>query len=243
MPKLISCEDFNAQKSTLTGATDTIYKCGNTGKRYYWTGSAFAEYFEVAQGGNITITPLNQSLPRASVSDRKAIDTPFSVEPINNLNLITGAVALPTANTYARAFIAPHTGRYANIECMTANNPGNNIQFGIYSQTGMLLYKTTAFADSSRSAGWAGSSFWYDSAGNMMTTAGASLTGGTLYFLAVYCSGTSTTFAGFSGLPNYTLASPSNPLQAYGAGAIPATLTLNGSNATVFPYLKIEVVA
>ena len=105
------------------------------------------------------------------------------------------------------------------------------------------MYKTTSVADSSRSAGWVGSSFWYDAAGNMQATAGANLTGGTLYFIAVYASSTGTQFAGFSGLPNYTLASPSNPLQAYGAGAIPATLTLNGSNATVFPYLKIEVVA
>lgn len=241
--KIISCENFALQQSSLTGAVDTVYKCGNTGKRYYWTGSAFAEYFEVAQGGNITITPLSQNLPKASVSDRKAIDTPFSVEPINNVNLITGAVSLPTANTYARAFIAPHTGRYANIETMVATVGANSIQFGIYSQTGNLLYKTTSVADSSRSAGWLCSSFWYDSAGNMMSTAGASLTGGTLYFLAVYCSGVSTAFAGFSGLPNYTLASPSNPLQAYGAGAIPATLTLNGSNATVFPYIKVEVVA
>lgn len=240
--KKISCENFALQQATLTGATDTIYKCLDTGKRYYWTGSAYLPYFEVTQGGNITITPLNQTLPRASVSDRKVIDTPFSVEPINNLNLITGAIALPSAATYARAFIAPHTGKYVNIETMVAVVGANNIQFGIYSQTGNLLYKTTAVADSSRSAGWVGSSFWYDSAGNMMSTAGASLTGGTLYFIAVYASGVSTQFAGFSGLPNYTLVSPSNPLQAYGAGAIPASLTLNGSNTTVFPFIKIEVV-
>lgn len=240
--KIISCENFALQQSSLTGATDTVYKCGNTGKRYYWTGSAFAEYFEVAQGGNITITPLSQNLPKASVSDRKAIDTPFSVEPINNLNLITGAVALPTAATYARAFIAPHTGRYSNIESMVVTSAANNVQFGIYNSSGTLLGKTTAVADSSRGSGFVGSSFWLDSTGNMLTTCGVSLTGGNLYYLAVYCSGTSTTFAGFSAMPNYTLASPSNPLQAYGAGAIPYTLTLNGSNATVFPWIKVEVV-
>ena len=243
--KIISCENFSLQSTTLalTATTDTVVKCGATGKRYYWTGSAFAEYFEVAQGGNITITPLSQTLPKASVSDRKVIDTPFSVEPINNANLITGQITLPTAATYARSFIAPHTGLYANIEIMVTAVGGNNIKFGIYSNTGMLIGQSSAVADSSKSGGFVGSSFWYDSAGNMKSTCGVYLTGGQSYLLAIYCSGTTTGFAGFSALPTYSISNTlANPAQAYGAGSIPATLTLNGSNQSVFPWFKMEVV-
>jgi hypothetical protein len=239
--QIINLENFAGQ-GLATGTAGVIYKCLASGKRYYWTGSAFAEYFEVGQGGNITITPLSQALPKASVSDRKAIDTPFSVEPINNVNLITGAIVFPSAATYARAFIAPHTGLYANIETMVATSGGNNIQFGIYSQAGALLGKTTSIADSSRGSGFVGSSFWYDASGNIKTTCGVSLVGGTQYFLALYVSGTSTQFAGFSALPTYSLASPSNPLQAYSASAVPATLTVNGSNQSVFPWAKMEIV-
>lgn len=242
--KIISCENFALQSSTLalTATTDTIVKCGTTGKRYYWTGSAYKEYFEVSQGGNITITPLAQTLPKASVSGRNVIDTPYSVEPIDNINRITGQITAPSANTFARLFVAPHTGNYVNIETMITTVGAGTLQWGIYSKSGALLGKTTAVADSSKASGWVGSSFWYDSTGTMKANAGVYLTGGEAYFLAVYCSSLTTGFAGYSGLPNYSAPSDLvNPLQAYGAGAIPATLTLNGSNQTVFPYIKMEV--
>lgn len=243
--KIISCENFALQSATLalTATTDTIVKCGNSGKRYYWTGSAFKEYFEVSQGGNITITPLAQTLPKASVSGRNVIDTPYSVEPINNLNLITGQIVMPGANTYARSFVAPHTGLYMNVSTMITNVAAGNIVFGIYSSTGNRLGYSTGVADSSKSNGFVGSSFWYDGAGVMKSPyAGVYLTGGQVYFIAVYCSSVTTGFAGFSGLPNYSAPSALvNPMQAYGVGNMPATLTLNGSNLTVFPYIKMEI--
>lgn len=242
--KLISCENFSLQSSTLsaTATTDTVVKCGNTGKRYYWTGTLWKEYFEVTNGGNISVTPLSQVLPKASISGRNVIDTPYSVEPINNVNLITGQITLPTANTYARSFIAPHTGNYMNISTMITNVAAGNINFGIYSSNGNLLGKGSAVADSSKSNGYVGSSFWYDSAGAMKSIAGVYLTGGQSYFLAIYCSSTSTGFAGFSGLPTYALSTTlCNATQAYGVGSIPATLTLNGSMASVFPWIKMEI--
>lgn len=243
--KKISCENFALQKATLTGATDTIYKCLNTGKRYYWTGSAFAEYFEVAQGGNITITPLAQTLPKASVSDRKVIDTPYSVEPINNINLITGSYAMPTTGTYARAFVAPHTGRYGTAACIVGTTGGTNIVFGIYDQAGNLLGQASSFADSSSSNGWSSSSFWYDANRNMLSTAGVQLTGGKLYFFGVRTSSTGTLLLGYNNLP--TFSNSKIPLQAFTSTvpadgiSMPATLTLNGSNVAIFPYIRLDV--
>ena len=242
--KIISCENFTSQSATLsaTATTDTIVKCGTTGKRYYWTGTAWKEYFEVSQGGNITITPLSQTLPKASVSSKNVIDTPYSVEPINNINLITGQITMPTANTYARLFIAPHTGLFMNISTMITNVAAGNIAFGIYSSTGTRLGYSTSVADSSKSNGFVGSSFWYDGAGVLKSPyAGVYLTGGQAYFLAVYCSSTTTGFAGFSGLPTYSVPAVANATQAYGAGSMPATLTLNGSNIAVFPFIKMEL--
>lgn len=243
--KLISCENFSLQSSTLalTATTDTIIKCGNTGKRYYWTGSAFKEYFEVSQGGNITVTPLAQTLPKASVSGRNVIDTPYAVEVIDNIQRITGQIVMPSANnTFARSFIAPHTGNYMSAAVMITNVAGGTIYFGIYNRLGNLMVKTSGVADSSRSNGMVNSSFWYDAAGQMKSVAGAYLTGGETYFIGVSCSSITTGFAGFSGLPNYSVPSAiANPTQAYGAGIIPATLTLNGSNQTVFPWAKLEI--
>lgn len=239
--KLIHIEAYT-QITGVAATNDTIVVDLSTRKKYYHNGSAWKEYFEFSNGGNISVTPLNQTLPKASISSRNVIDTPYSVEPINNINLITGQITIPTANTYGRLFIAPHTGNYVNIETMITNVASGALQFGIYSKTGNLMGKTTAVADSSKSNGWVGSSFWYDAAGAMKTTAGVYLTGGEAYFIAYHCTSTSTGFAGFSGLPTYSAPSALvNPMQAYGVGAIPATLTLNGSMSTVFPYIKIEV--
>lgn len=243
--RIISTENFELQQTTLsaTAATDNIYKCGATGKRYYWTGTTFKPYYEFSQGGNITVTPLNQVLPKASISGRNVIDTPYSVEPINNVNLITGQITMPTANTYARSFIAPHTGLYMNISTMITNVAGGTITFGIYSNTGNRLGYSTGVADSSKSNNFVGSSFWLDCAGVMKSPyAGVYLTGGQIYLLAIHCSSTTTGFAGFSGLPTYALSTTiCNPSQAYGVGNMPATLTLNGSNATVFPWVKLDI--
>lgn len=243
--KIISTENFELQQTTLsaTASTDIIYKCGATGKRYYWTGTAFRPYFEFSQGGNITITPLSQTLPKASISGRNVIDTPYSVEPINNINLITGQITMPTANTYARSFVAPHTGNYSNISTMITNVAAGHLCFGLYSNTGTRIGYSTGVADSSRSNNFVGSSFWYDGAGVMKSPyAGVHLTGGQMYFIAIYCSSTTTGFAGFSGLPTYSAPSALvNPMQAYGVGNMPATLTLNGSNIAVFPYIKMEI--
>ena len=241
--KIISCENFALQSSTLTGATDTIYKCLNSGRRYYWTGSAFKEYFEVAQGGNITITPLAQNLPKASVSGRNVIDTPYATEIIDNVNRITGQIVMPSANnTFARSFIAPHTGNYMSAAVMITNVAGGTIYLGIYDRLGNLIVKTSGVADSSRSNGMVNSSFWYDSAGVLKSTAGAYLTGGETYFIGISCTSVTTGFAGFSGLPNYSVpAAIANPTQSYATGNVPVLLTLNGSNQTVFPYVKLEI--
>lgn len=249
--KLISCENFSLQSPTLsaTATTDTIYKCLNSGKEYYWTGSAFAEYFKFSQGGNITVTPLNQTLQRASISDRKVIDTPFSVEPINNINLITGAYAMPTSGVYARSFIAPHTGLYSNVEVMVSAIAAGSIQWAIYNMSGYLLGETSTIADSSSGSGWNGASFWYDSNHAMKSVCGVRLTGGEAYFLAMRCSSTSTTFFGYNNLPTVTIPGSKNPLQAFSSTipanqiSMPSTLTPNGSNIAIFPWIKLEIIA
>lgn len=249
--KLISCENFALQSAKLsaTATTDTIVKCGNTGKRYYWTGTTWAEYFDFSQGGNITITPLNQTLPKASISDRKVIDTPFSFEPINNINLITGSYALPVANNvYARAFIAPHTGNFSNLRFLTDNVVGANINWAIYGDAGELIGQGMAVADSSYSNGWIGTSFWRDAAGAMKAKCGVQLLGGKLYYIAVKCDSVAMKFWGFNNLPNVSIGATRKPMQGWSSTIpaqstlFPATLTLNGSNQTTFPYVELEII-
>lgn len=250
--KIINCENFALQSTTLalTATTDTVVKCGNTGKRYYWTGSAWAEYFEVAQGGNITITPLAQTLPKASVSSRTVIDTPFAVEPINNINLITGSYALPVANNvYARAFIAPHTGNFSNMRFLTDNVSGATINWALYGDSGELIGQGMAVADSSYSNGWIGTSFWRDAAGAMKAKCGVQLLGGKLYYIAVKCDNITTKFWGFNNLPNVSIGATRKPMQGWSnvipaqSSLFPSSLTLNGSNQTTFPYCELEIVS
>lgn len=250
--KIISCENFAQQSATLalTATTDTVIKCGTSGKRYYWTGSAFAEYFEVAQGGNITITPLSQTLPKASVSDRKAIDTPFSVEPINNFNLITGAYALPVIkNVYARAFMAPHTGLYSQVKFLTDTPVGGSINWAIYGDAGELIGQGMSVADSSYSNGWISTALWKDASNTMKTTCGVQLLGGRLYYLAVKCDSLTTKFWGYNNLPSVTIGNTRKPIQAWSATipsgdtmSFPSSLTFNGSNQTIFPYVELEII-
>lgn len=251
--KIISCENFALQSTTLalTATTDTVVKCGATGKRYYWTGSAFAEYFEVAQGGNITITPLSQTLPKASVSDRKVIDTPFSVEPINNINLITGSYALPVVkNVYARAFIAPYTGLYSQVKFMTdtSGGSGGNVRWAIYGDAGELIRQGMGLADVTVSNGWNSDALWKDSAGTTLSTCGANLLGGKLYYIAIKCDSLVTKFWGFNNLPNVTIQGTRKPLQGFSSTIpansmdFPTSLTLNGSNQTFFPYVELEII-
>ena len=249
--KIIKCENFAQQSTTLaqTATTDTIVKCGATGKQYYWTGTAFAEYFTVSQGGNITITPLNQVLPKASVSDRKVIDTPFSFEPINNINLITVSYSLPVANNvYARAFIAPHTGNFSQLKFLTDNIAGASINWAIYGDAGELIGQGMSVADSSYSNGWISTAFWRDAAGNMKSTVGVQLLGGKLYYIAVKSDSITLKFWGFNNLPNVTIGATRKPLQGWSSTIpaqstlFPTSLTLNGSNQTTFPYVELEVI-
>ena len=250
--KIISCENFSLQSATLsaTATTDTIVKCGNTGKRYYWTGTTWSEYFEFQQGGNITVTPLSQTVPRASISDRKVIDTPFSVEPINNINLITGSYALPVAkNVYARAFIAPHTGTYSQIKFLTDTVTGASINWAIYGDAGELIGQGMSVADSSYSNGWISTALWKDASNNMKSTCGVQLLGGRLYYIAVKCDSITMKFWGYNNLPNITIGATRKPLQGWSSTipsgdtmSFPTSLTLNGSNQVIFPYVELEII-
>ena len=248
--KIISCENFALQSSTLalTATTDTIVKCGTTGKRYYWTGSAFAEYFEFSNGGNISVTPLAQALPKASISGRNPIDTPYYVEPIDNINRVNASQALPVINNvYARAFIAPHTGLYSNIRFQTDNVAGATIRWAIYSDMGALIGQGSGVADSSYSNGWISDSLWRDTAGVTKDKCGVNLVGGQLYYIAVKCNSITTKFFGFSGLPNLSVGGTRKPLQAWSnvipadSTLFPSTVTFNGSNQTFFPYCAIGI--
>lgn len=252
--KIISCENFSLQAATLsaTATTDTIVKCGNTGKRYYWTGTAWSEYFDFSQGGNITITPLNQVLPKASVSSRNIIDTPYSAEVINNFNLITGEYSMPTSGTYARAFIAPHTGRYSNVKFLVGSTPvGGGIHFGIYNDSGNLLAQSFGVADSTMSNGWTNADLNRDASGNMITFTGGGtgviLTGGQLYYIGVRNTMTTSKIYGFNNLPNLSIATNRHPVQGFSATypstgvGVPNTITLNGSNQAIFPYISLEI--
>lgn len=249
--KIISCENFALQADTLalSATSDIVVRCGNTGKRYYRNGSAWAEYFDFSPGGNVTVTPLAQALPRASISDRKVIDTPYSAEIINNYNLITGEYAMPTVGTYARAFVAPHTGLYSSVKFIVGSTPaGGGIFFGIYNDSGILIAQDNGVADSTMSNGWTSQPFWKDGAGNTKSTCGVVLTGGQLYYIGYRNSSLTSKVYGFNNLPTTSIASNRKPIQGFSSVTPPSgtgtasTLTFNVSNQAIFPYVTLEII-
>lgn len=233
MPKFISCENFSAQSSSLSQAADTVYRCLATGKRYYWTGSAWSEYFEFSQGANIVVTPLAQSLPRASIADKRVVDSPYFVEPVDNIVRVSSLAALPVAGaTYAVLMISPYTTTITAVQCYIGSSLGT-VQFAVYSSLGALLGKTTAL--SAGSAGMRMAAIATDSAGNSISK--VSVTGGSGYYIAV-TSAAATTFYSIGSLPTASVTGIVAP-QAYAATALPSSIALNSNNVATLPWLGV----
>lgn len=228
--RILSCENFALQSSTITPAADLIVKCGSTGKQFQYIGGQWKEYFAGVQaGGSIKVSPLAQGVPACSIQDVKAIDSPFSNDVVDNYCKINTTMTQTAANTFGWGFVQQHTTTVtvARVICTVASG---TVQIGIYNSTGTLIAKSVAVT---ASVGFLSLPITMDASGSAI--AGIGLTGGNLYYFGIAMSSATCALAGFSGMSSTSFAT--NPLQITAATAIPNTVTLNSGTKTVGAYV------
>lgn len=230
--RILSCENFALQSSTIVPAADLIVKCGSTGKQFQYIGGQWKEYFAGVQaGGNVKVTPLSQAVPAVSIQNVQAIDSPFANDIVDNYCKINTTLTQAASNTFGWGFVQQHSTKItlAKVICTVASG---TVQIGIYNSTGTLIAKSAA---TTASTGFLSLPITMDGSGNAI--AGISLTGGNLYYFGIAMSSATCALAGFSGMSSASFAL--NPLQVTSATAIPATVTLNSGTKTVGAYVML----
>ena len=230
--QLINIGNYATQIGGISTAGDTIVNDLSTGKQYQYKLGQWVEYFKVSAGGNVVVTPLAGQVPGASISDVKTVDSPYTIEPIDNICRINATSGLALANvTYGRLYVNSFTGKITSLTVFNTTAVGN-IQLSIYSVAGALLAKTASTAATS---GIQNIPLNQNAAGGAIT--GWAITGGAALVVAITATAGTNVFAGFSGQPTTSITGPA--AQWYGSTATPATLTANGSNQAFAPWIAI----
>jgi hypothetical protein len=209
----ININNYATQIGGISTAGDTIVNDLSTGKQYQYTLGAWKEY----------------QVPAGSISDVRVVDSPYVIEPIDNICRISANTGLAVANaTYGRLFTASYTGKITSIQVLNSVGVGS-IQASIYTTAGNLVAKT---ALTTASAGIQTLTLNQDAVG--AATTGYAITGGGLYVIALAATSVSNLFSGFSGQPTFSITGPA--AQYYSASTTPATLTANASNQAFAPW-------
>ena len=228
----VNINNYSTQIAGISTAGDTIVHDLSTGKDYAYVLGSWQQYFGVTAGSNIKVTPLAGQLPNASINDVKVIDSPYVIEPIDNICRISIKFGVATAGaTYGRLFTASFTGKITSVQILNSLGAGN-VQVSIYNTAGTLVAKS---ASVTASAGLQTIALNQDAAG--AATTGYAITGGQMYVIAISCSSTSNQLSGFSGQPTFSITGPA--AQYYAATTTPATLTANASNQSNAPWFGL----